>query len=117
MSEITDQVARDKASAAAHAVANHIQVTAIQLTNLEKKIDTTHATTDGKIDRLESILKWAGGLIIMLFLSTLTWSLAQQYNSNEATKRDLQQQVELLKMQQQSAARAAETAAPSVSVR
>lgn len=86
-----DQVARDKASEASHGLNNHIAVTGIKLDTL-----------DSKMDRLESIIKWAGGLIVMLVISTLSWSLAQQYNANESTKKDLQAQVQLLREQQRN---------------
>lgn len=105
---VVDQAARDKATEAAHALANHIQVTGIKLDALDTKLVTTHAETNGKIDEIKSIIKWAGGLIMMLFLSTMTWSLSQQYSANEATKKDLTAQVELLKEsgRNQAAARA-----------
>lgn len=106
MAEGHDQVARDKANDAVHQLRNHITVTDIKLQNLEKKIDSHHEDQNGKLERLESILKWAGGLIVMLFLSTLTWSLAQQYNANESSKQEMSQQIELLKQQQRTEAAA-----------
>lgn len=102
MVETVDQVARDKASETAHNLRNHITVTDYRLQNMEKKIDLHHDDQNTKLERLESILKWAGGLIVMLFISTLTWSLAQQYNANEASKKDMAQQIELLQAQQRN---------------
>lgn len=102
MSELTDQVARDKAEEAAHSLKNHIQVTGIKLDILDKRITDTHNDTNNQIGRVESMLKWAGSLIVMLFISALGWSLAQQYNANESTKKDLQAQVELLREQQRN---------------
>lgn len=105
---VIDQAARDKANEAAHSLANHIQITGIKLDNLDKKIVETHAESKAQAEEIKSILKWAGGLILMLFLSTMTWSLSQQYTANEATKKDLTAQVELLKEsgRSQAAARA-----------
>lgn len=106
MTEATDQVARDKANAAAHELKNHIMVTGIKLEQLDQKIEIKHNETNGKVDELKSFLKWVGSLIVTLFLATLSWSLAQQYNSNESTKKDLQAQVELLREQQRNSAAA-----------
>lgn len=102
MVETVDQTARDKASDTAHNLRNHITVTEYRLQTMDKKIDAHHNDQSAKLERLESILKWAGGLIVMLFISTLTWSLAQQYNANEASKKDLAQQIELMQAQQRN---------------
>ena len=89
--EFIDQVARDKVNDTAHALANHVAVTGIKIDNI-----------DHKFDQLQSQLKWAGGLIVSLFLAALAWSLGQQYSANESTKKDLSAQVELLKEQRRS---------------
>jgi len=86
-----DQEARDKASQALHDLNNHKAVTEIELRTLK-----------ALVVELKSQLKWAGGLIVMLFISTLTWSLAQQYSANEAQKKDMAQQIELLKEQERA---------------
>lgn len=52
------------------------------------------------IEELKNILKWAGGLIVTLMISFMTWSALQQYNANEAQKADLQQQVDIIKSQE-----------------
>jgi len=111
MADCVDQIARDSARDALHGV----EVTEVKLDGLNTKMDTHHKENNEKFDRLESILKWAGGLIVMLFISTLTWSLAQQYNANEAQKKDMQQQIQLMQEQQQAAAlaSAASAAQPS----
>lgn len=88
MNGVADQTARDLAAKAVAAQEAHALVVEVKLQAL-----------DEKTDRIESILKWVGGLFITLFLSTLTWSLTQQYNANEQVKRDLQAQVELLRDQ------------------
>lgn len=106
MVETVDQEARDRASETAHNLRNHITVTDYRLQTMDKKIDAHHNDQSAKLERLESILKWAGGLIVMLFLSTLTWSLAQQYNANEASKKDMAQQIELLQAQQRNSSAA-----------
>ncbi len=104
MTEVVDQVARDRAAEAVHGLNNHATVTEIKLNNLSDKFD-----------RMENILKWVGGLLVTMFLSTLAWSLSQQYLSNETAKRDLQAQIALLKEQQQlSRSSAAQTPAPPV---
>lgn len=102
MPEFVDQEARDKGNDTAHSLRNHITVTDYRLGTIEKKIDDNHDDLKKAQDRLESILKWAGGLILMLFLSTLTWSLTQQYNANEQAKKDLEQQIEMLKEQERA---------------
>lgn len=102
MADAVDQVARDKASDTSHSLRNHIAVTDLRLDTIEKKIDSNHDDLKKAQDRQENILKWAGGLILMLFISTLTWSLTQQYNANESAKKELQQQVELLKDQERA---------------
>lgn len=84
---------------------NHVDLTEVKLTNMEKSIA-----------RIESALKWAGGLIVSLLLTVLGWAVVQQINANESQKNELRQQVLLLQQQQQqermeSAARAAEAAA------
>ena len=54
------------------------------------------------LDELKNILKWAGGLIVTLMISFMSWSALQQYNANETQKRDLQQQITLIKSQEQA---------------
>lgn len=88
---MVDQEARDKASQVQHELNNHKQVMEIELRTLK-----------ALVVELKSQLKWAGGLIVMLFISTLTWSLAQQYSANEAQKKDMAQQIELLKEQERA---------------
>lgn len=83
-----DQVARDSATQAHSKIDSHTKVTELQLADL-----------GAKFDDMRSQNRWFIGIVVMLFISTLTWSLAQQYNANEAQKKDLQQQVELLKAQ------------------
>jgi hypothetical protein len=86
---------------------NHVSLTEVKLTNMEKSIS-----------RIESALKWAGGLIVSLLLTVLGWAVIQQINANESQKNELRQQQILLQQQLQqeeerveSATRAAEAAA------
>lgn len=79
-------------AANAHDLKNHRQVLDIKLDTL-----TTNVT------ELKNALKWAGGLIISLMLSFMAWAALQQFNANETTKRDLQEQVNLLKNQEKAA--------------
>lgn len=101
-----------------HLLNNHIQITQMQLQTIEQKMDDRRLQQDQKLDNmavlmeqrhaqhadkiteLTSSLKWAAGLVVSLVLAVLGWSLVQQYNANEATKNDLQQQVNLLKAQE-----------------
>ena len=95
-----DQVARDSARDAVHAVANFRAVTEVRLTGIDKKIEDTHKETNEKIDKIESAIKWAGGLIVSLVLSVLGWAVLQQINANESQKKEMAQQIELLKQQE-----------------
>lgn len=95
-----DQVARDSARDAVHDIANFRAVTEVRLTQLDKKIDETHKETNEKIDKIESAIKWAGGLIVSLVLSVLGWAVLQQINANESQKKEMAQQIELLKQQE-----------------
>jgi cytoskeletal protein RodZ len=69
---------------------------------LAVKVEEKHKAVLDVIGELKSILKWAGGLVVMLFISTLTWSLAQQYSANEAQKKDMQQQLDILREQERA---------------
>ena len=91
MADAVDQLARDRASQTEHALNNHKMVTDLKLTAIAETVDEMKAQQ-----------KWFIGLVVMLFISTLTWSLAQQYNANEAQKKDMQQQLELLKEQERA---------------
>jgi len=103
-----------------HELKNYMQITDYKLDGLGKKTDELvkkidekndelatkveekHKAVLGVIGELKSILKWAGGLVVMLFISTLTWSLAQQYNANESQKKDMQQQLDILREQERA---------------
>lgn len=102
MPENTDQTARDRAGEALHAVNNFRMVAEVKFEQIDKKIDATHAETNSKIDKIEAAIKWAGGLILTTILSVMAWAVSQQINANEAQKRDLAQQVELLKQQERA---------------
>lgn len=71
------------------------------LKNLRQIVDIKLEQIKGDIGDLRNILKWAGGLIVSLMLSFMAWALLQQYNANEAAKNDLQQQLNLLRTQQE----------------
>jgi len=64
-------------------------------TNFEEK----HATLTTALTKIESLMKWAGSLIVSLILGVLGWSLLQQVQNNEQQKRDLQSQIKLLEEQ------------------
>lgn len=101
-----DQVARDSARDAVHAVANFRGVVDGEFRLVHQKIDTTHTETNTKIDKIESAIKWAGGLIVSLVLTVLGWAVIQQINANESQKKEMQQQIELLKQQEATRAQA-----------
>lgn len=105
-----DHEARQIARDAKHAASNHAQLMDIKIDNLAKELRA-------QLTRLENILKWAGSLLVTLFISTLVWSLTQQYNANESQKRDLQQQVQLLEAQQRANAAQAELNARAAEAR
>lgn len=100
MPENTDQTARDKASEALHAVRNLAMTTEGEFRLVNQKLDVTHSITNTKIERVESAIKWAGGLIISLMLTVLGWSVLQQINANESQKKEMAQQIELLRQQE-----------------
>lgn len=94
-----------------HLLNTHIDVTRVKLDALQTSTETQHraqteaaneryAQLNANIARMESVMKWAGGVIISLILTVLGWALVQQINANESQKRDLQQQLDLLKAQQ-----------------
>lgn len=91
MPDSIDQEARDTAREALHATNNHVMVTDLRL----KAIADT-------VGEMKAQQKWFIGIVVMLFISTLTWSLAQQYSANEAQKKDMAQQIELLKEQERA---------------
>jgi hypothetical protein len=82
-----------------HLLNNHIQVTGLKLETMEREGKLRHQAVVDVIARLESALKWAGGIIVSLTLTVLGWALLQQINANEAQKKDMQQQLDLLRAQ------------------
>lgn len=86
--EVVDREAREAASR----VKNDLE-------NRNVVVDLLFENVNGKLDRLESMFKWVGGLIVMLFIATLSWSLTQQWNANEAQKQTTQSRIELLQSQ------------------
>lgn len=54
------------------------------------------------LDELKRIMKWAGGMIVTLMISFMSWSALQQYNSNERQKDELAQQIRLIQNQEQA---------------
>lgn len=83
-----------------HLLNSHIQLTQLKLDQLNTTMEAKHNSQSAKLDQMYSALKWAGGLIISLILTVLGWSLIQQINANEAAKKDMQQQIDLLKAQE-----------------
>lgn len=52
---------------------------------------------------LKRVMQWAGGLIVTLMISFMSWSALQQYNTNERQKDELAQQIRLIQSQEQAA--------------
>jgi hypothetical protein len=102
MADAVDQNARDKAGEALHAVNNLRMETKGEFALLQQKLDTTHAESNTKIDKIESAIKWAGGLIVSLVLSVLAWAVLQQINANESQKKEMAQQIQLLQSQERA---------------
>lgn len=112
-----------------HLLNNHIQITQIKLDNLDKDGQARHESLGASFNKLESALKWAGGLVVSLMLTVLGWAVMQQINSNETTKKEMAQQIQMLQQQEQArvatrseilsrlpSARAAEAAATAESL-
>lgn len=72
------------------------------ITNAKEVFEIKLSQVVSSIEELKNILKWAGGLIVTLMISFMTWSALQQYNANESQKKELQQQVDLLRSQDQA---------------
>ncbi len=100
--ENIDQTARDSARDAVHAVANFRMVAEGEFKLIHQKIDTTHADTNTKIDKIEAAIKWAGGIIISLMLTVIGWAVMQTLNANEAQSKEMKQQIELLQQQERA---------------
>lgn len=88
--EVIDHQARQEVADVRHDLANHKTVSGLELKSVDKKIDT-----------LISLLKWVGGLIVTSVLAVLAWSLVQQWNANEAQRRNIEEQVRLIQAQTQ----------------
>lgn len=89
MTDCTDQEARDAATKALHlAAVNHVELTA-KITEVAKGNETILA-----------ILKWAGGLVVSLFLTCLGWLVLNTLSANDQAKKDMQTQIELLRQQE-----------------
>jgi hypothetical protein len=73
------------------------------LTGTKQVFDIRFGQVMESIEELKSILKWAGGLIVTLMISFMSWSALQQYNANETQKADLQQQIKMIESQDQAA--------------
>lgn len=86
---MAEEDALDHSRETRHMLNNHIMVTKLEMKNL-----------GDAVGRLESAIKWAGGLVVSLILGVLGWAVLQQINTNETQKREMQQQINLLKEQE-----------------
>lgn len=66
---------------------------AVQLAEREKLHDERHTALQASVQELKTMVTWIGGVMISLIIGVLGWSLAQQYNANEAQKKALQDQI------------------------
>jgi hypothetical protein len=64
--------------------------------------EAKHGEVTTAISKIESLLKWAGSLIITLILGVLGWSLLQQITNNQQQQKDLQSQIKLLEQQERA---------------
>jgi len=58
-----------------------------------------YGTINAKIDKLETIIKWVGGLIATSLIGVLTWSVNQQIDSAKAQQVAAAAKIELLQKQ------------------
>lgn len=56
-------------------------------------------TINEKIDKLEAIIKWVGGLMATAIMATLGWSIVQQIDSARAQQDAAAAKIELLQKQ------------------
>lgn len=99
--EVVDQHARDLVRDTRHELTQHRQATEIHLAHIERQIEDSAKNTNMKIDRVESVIKWAGSLLVTLLLSVLGWSVVQQITANQMQQQELKRQIELLEAQEQ----------------
>ena len=90
-----------------HRIAVEARELAIQV---RQELLVRYDVVDKSIAELKGMLKWVGGVIISLILAVLGWSLAQQYQANEAQKSQLLDQIHTL----QAASAAAPQAPPTL---
>ncbi len=85
-----------------HLLNNHIQITQLEIKNLDKAGADRHEVLEGAVGELKSALKWAGGLVVSLILTVLGWAVMQQLNANESQKKEMAQQIEILQSQERA---------------
>lgn len=56
-------------------------------------------TINTKIEKLESIMKWFGGLVVTAVISVLAWSINQQLETGKAQRDAAAAKIELLQKQ------------------
>ena len=56
-------------------------------------------TINSKIDKLEAIIKWVGGLMASAIIGALTWSVSQQIESAKAQQAAATAKIELMQKQ------------------
>lgn len=99
-----DPVARQQIADVRHELRNHMSVNEIKHNNLQKEVATEHKSLTDSLVEIKSLMKWAGSLIITLIIGVLGWSLVQQYQANEQSKKDLEAQIKLLQEQEKTRA-------------
>ncbi len=69
---------------------------------VKKDFEAKHNELTTNLQKIESLLKWAGSLLITLILGVLGWSLLQQITNNSQQQKDLQAQIKLLEQQERA---------------
>lgn len=69
---------------------------------IKTDFEVKHGELARSLSKIESLLKWAGSLIISLILGVLGWSLLQQITNNAQQQKDLQAQIKLLEQQERA---------------
>lgn len=90
----------DRVTTLGHDHLLHQQSVEAQLKLLDQTAESRHRNLAENFAELKNALKWALGLIVSIIISFASWALLQQYNANEAQKKDMQQQIDLLRAQE-----------------
>lgn len=93
----------DEPSAAATQALTIAKVNEQALRSHEELCAERYNTINLKIDKLEAIVKWIGGLMASAIIAVLGWSVSQQIESAKAQQAAAAAKIELLQKQVQDA--------------